>query len=229
MKIDMTFFLFLMWSFITVLKHGCVFSRQCSVSSCRPCSWGDWLWRWGSRKNMSNNKLAAKFRTSVPTSNPMVTGTISSTECHHTLTSTHRTGGRRDPNCTMDAHDGEHQERGGGHRHIKYGGMVINLSLAGSTVAVDGQVFEVTDLKEEFSQTFIYSPSVHPRVYFLIRTDLMTFCIVTCSPMDPLQWMGAVIMRVQTAEKNISIIHKPSINVLCNKRLHVFKKQVKAF
>ncbi len=26
--------------------------------------------------------------------------------------------------------------------------------------------------------------------------------------MDPLQWMGAVRMRVQTADKNITIIHK---------------------
>ncbi len=28
------------------------------------------------------------------------------------------------------------------------------------------------------------------------------------SPVDPLQWMGAVRMRVQTAYKNITIIHK---------------------
>ncbi len=26
--------------------------------------------------------------------------------------------------------------------------------------------------------------------------------------MDPLQWMGAVRMRVQTADKNITVIHK---------------------
>ncbi len=29
----------------------------------------------------------------------------------------------------------------------------------------------------------------------------------TCSPMDPLQWMGAVRMRVQAADKHITIIH----------------------
>ncbi len=29
---------------------------------------------------------------------------------------------------------------------------------------------------------------------------------ITCSPMDPMQWMGAVRMRIQTADKNI--IHK---------------------
>ncbi len=31
---------------------------------------------------------------------------------------------------------------------------------------------------------------------------------ITWSPMYPLQWMGAVRMRVQTADKNITIIHK---------------------
>ncbi len=31
---------------------------------------------------------------------------------------------------------------------------------------------------------------------------------ITCSPMDALQWMGAVRMKVQTADKNITIIHK---------------------
>ncbi len=29
---------------------------------------------------------------------------------------------------------------------------------------------------------------------------------ITCSPMDPLQWMGAVTIRLQTADKNITII-----------------------
>ncbi len=28
------------------------------------------------------------------------------------------------------------------------------------------------------------------------------------SPMDPLQWMGAIRTRVQAADKNIPIIHK---------------------
>ncbi len=31
---------------------------------------------------------------------------------------------------------------------------------------------------------------------------------ITCSSMDPLQWMGAVGLRDQTADKNITIIHK---------------------
>ncbi len=34
---------------------------------------------------------------------------------------------------------------------------------------------------------------------------------ITCSPVDALQWMGAVRMRVQTADKNLTIIHKLSI------------------
>ncbi len=46
----------------------------------------------------------------------------------------------------------------------------------------------------------------------------MQHCI-SCSEMDALQWMGAVRTRVQTADKNITIIHKqshssPSVNIL---------------
>ncbi len=51
--------------------------------------------------------------------------------------------------------------------------------------------------------------------------------------MDPLQWMGAVRMRVQTAERNITIIHKqstcPSFNVLWSEKLYVFKKQIRHY
>ncbi len=32
--------------------------------------------------------------------------------------------------------------------------------------------------------------------------------------MDPLQWMGAVRMRVQTADKNITIIHNTLVHQL---------------
>ncbi len=42
-------------------------------------------------------------------------------------------------------------------------------------------------------------------VCFFIWTDLEKFSIAS---MDPLQWMGAVRKRVQTADKNITIIHK---------------------
>ncbi len=38
-------------------------------------------------------------------------------------------------------------------------------------------------------------------------------------PIDPLQWMGAVRMRVQTADKNITIIHSQSVNVLWSEKL----------
>ncbi len=31
---------------------------------------------------------------------------------------------------------------------------------------------------------------------------------MTCSSMDPLQWMGAVRMGVQTAKKTFGVIHK---------------------
>ncbi len=50
---------------------------------------------------------------------------------------------------------------------------------------------------------------------------------ITCSAMDPLQWMGAVRMRVQTADKkhhNNNSIH--SINVLWSENLHICKKQI---
>ncbi len=46
--------------------------------------------------------------------------------------------------------------------------------------------------------------------------------------MDPLQWMGAVRMTVQTADKNSTItpISSSSINILSSKKLHVCKKQI---
>ncbi len=45
--------------------------------------------------------------------------------------------------------------------------------------------------------------------------------------MDPLQWMGAVRMRVQTANKNKTVIHtSPLINVLWSEKLLVYKKEI---
>ncbi len=45
--------------------------------------------------------------------------------------------------------------------------------------------------------------------------------------MDALQWMGAVRLRVQTADKNITIIHSsPSNNILWSEKLYVCKKQI---
>ncbi len=51
------------------------------------------------------------------------------------------------------------------------------------------------------------------------------------SPMDPLQWMGPVRMRVQTADENIPIIHKhhdssPLMNIMWSKELHICMKQI---
>ncbi len=47
--------------------------------------------------------------------------------------------------------------------------------------------------------------------------------------MNLLQWMGAVRLRVQTADKNItmSISHQstPSINILWSEKLHICDKQ----
>ncbi len=53
---------------------------------------------------------------------------------------------------------------------------------------------------------------------------------ITCSSMDPLQWMGAVKIRVPTAKKkknSTSNQHNssPSLNILWSKKLHVCKKR----
>ncbi len=60
------------------------------------------------------------------------------------------------------------------------------------------------------------SLSGHPRlgwVCFFIRFGEMCHCI-TVSAMDALQWMGAVRMRVQTADKNITIMHTTPVHQL---------------
>ncbi len=47
--------------------------------------------------------------------------------------------------------------------------------------------------------------------------------------MDPLQWMGAVRMRVQTADKNVTMNQhepSPSINILWREKLCVRKKTI---
>ncbi len=52
---------------------------------------------------------------------------------------------------------------------------------------------------------------------------------ITFSPMDPLQWMGAVRMRVQTADKNVTMNQhepSPSINILWREKLCVRKKTI---
>ncbi len=55
---------------------------------------------------------------------------------------------------------------------------------------------------------------------------------INCSRMDPLQWMGAVRMRVQTSDKNITIIHKLSpVNPLisCDVKSCVFVRNKSIF
>ncbi len=63
----------------------------------------------------------------------------------------------------------------------------------------------------------MYSLSGHPRcrwACFFIWTNLEKLQYITCSPMAHLKWMGAVRMRVQTADKNITIIHTTPIHQL---------------
>ncbi len=76
----------------------------------------------------------------------------------------------------------------------------------------------------------IYSPSGHPKcwwVCFFIRSDLEKCSIaslahqwILCSEWVPSEW-------VQTADKNITIIHTaPSITILWNQKLHFCKNQI---
>ncbi len=71
----------------------------------------------------------------------------------------------------------------------------------------------------------MYSPSGHPRygwICSLIWTNLEK--CTSLAHQDPLQWMGAIRMSLQTAYKNITIIHKnisyPAVFLLTNKPLH---------
>ncbi len=48
----------------------------------------------------------------------------------------------------------------------------------------------------------------HPHAHRRCRWVCFFIRFGEISPMDPLQWMGAVRMRAQTADKNIRIIHK---------------------
>ncbi len=67
----------------------------------------------------------------------------------------------------------------------------------------------------------MYSPSGHP------RWRLFCFSLEQiCSPINPLQWMGAVRMRVQTADKNISIIQTTPVHVLTSVNMCLRKKSI---
>ncbi len=81
----------------------------------------------------------------------------------------------------------------------------------------------------------MYSASDHPRCRWVSSSQIwwnLAFS-VTCSPVDPLQWMGAVRMRVQTADKNITIIHTTPVHQLmsCEEKSCVFvrNKSIKTF
>ncbi len=54
--------------------------------------------------------------------------------------------------------------------------------------------------------TFTRPQAIQDVDEFVSSSDLEKFSITTIT--DPLQWMGAVRMRVQTADKNITIIQK---------------------
>ncbi len=71
-------------------------------------------------------------------------------------------------------------------------------------------------------------------IWFFIGKDLDKYTITSCSPMDYLQWMGAVRMRVQTADKSITVINTTPVHQLtsCEVKSCIFVKNksiIKAF
>ncbi len=75
---------------------------------------------------------------------------------------------------------------------LLFGGRIVNFTLRNSSPKMK-----------------LYSSSGHSRcrwVCFFIRFGEIQHYIK--SPKDHLQWMGAVRMRIQTDDKNITIIHK---------------------
>ncbi len=52
----------------------------------------------------------------------------------------------------------------------------------------------------------MYKQFLCENVIAMKKSYVILYC--SCHTMDPLQWMGAVRMRFQTADKNITIIHK---------------------
>ncbi len=81
------------------------------------------------------------------------------------------------------------------------------------------------------------SPSGHPRckwVCFFIVQQIwrnLSMHYISCSPVDPLQCMGAFRMRVQTADKNITVVHKTPVHHLTSCKvkscMFVRKKSIK--
>ncbi len=62
----------------------------------------------------------------------------------------------------------------------------------------------------------IYPPQAIPDVDEFVSSSDLENCI-SVSAMHALQWMGAVRMRVQTADKNITIIHTTPVHQLTSR------------
>ncbi len=62
-------------------------------------------------------------------------------------------------------------------------------------------------MKEEQMYTY-NAPVLQNNYYKIINFSFLHFD----SPVDPLQWMGAIRMRFQTADKNITIIHMTPVH-----------------
>ncbi len=64
----------------------------------------------------------------------------------------------------------------------------------------------IAQLKMKICSNFTYSQGIQDVDEFVSALEKI-WRNLAYSPMDPLQWMGAIRMRVQTADKNITIIH----------------------
>ncbi len=74
----------------------------------------------------------------------------------------------------------------------------------------------------------IFRPTVNARFTVCIWIAYTIKHFITCSKMDPLQWMGAIRMGVQTADKNITSNPHHSSHQLrfCEEKSCVCKKQI---
>ncbi len=78
--------------------------------------------------------------------------------------------------------------------------------VAPSTIAHD--VFKrIVHQKINLAENLLTLIAIQDVDDFVSSNSDLEKCSIT-SPMDHLQWMGAVRMRVQTADKNITMIHK---------------------
>ncbi len=69
-------------------------------------------------------------------------------------------------------------------------------------------------LNKQFTQKFKIAEnllSLRPEGVDQFSSEQIWRNVVTCSPVDPLQWMGTI--KIQSADKNLKIIHMTAANL----------------